>query len=49
MRNEYTLVDQMLAKTTKLPTQLRFITKLKAIFAYRAAQYQKLTRNVPRL
>jgi hypothetical protein len=49
MRNVHTLVDQTMAKTTKLPTQLRFITKLKAIFAYRAAQYQKLARNVPHL
>jgi hypothetical protein len=38
MHNENTLVDQTMAKTTKLPTQLRFIAKLKAILAYRAAQ-----------
>ena len=37
MSNENTL-DQMIAKTTKLPTQLGFITKLKAIFVYRVAQ-----------
>jgi hypothetical protein len=49
MRNENTLVDQTIAKTTKLPTQLRFITDLKAVFAYRAAQYKKLARNVPHL
>jgi len=49
MHNENTLVDQMLVKTTKLPTQLRFITELKAIFAHRAAEYQKLARNVAHL
>jgi hypothetical protein len=27
MSNENTLVDQTMAKTTKLPTQIRFITK----------------------
>jgi hypothetical protein len=49
MRNENTLVDQTMAKTTKLPTQLRFITKLKVIFAHRAAHYQRLAQKVPHL
>ena len=49
MHNENTLVDQTMAKTNKLPTPLRFTTKLKAIFPYRAAQYNELARNVPHL
>jgi hypothetical protein len=48
MRNENTR-DETMTKTIKLPTQLRFITTLYAIFASRAAQYQKLVRNVPHL
>jgi hypothetical protein len=49
MPNENTLINQTMAKTTKLPTQLRFTTKLKAVFVHRTTQYQKLERNLPHL